>query len=410
MSVRKRKWSTKGVEREGWQADYIDGQGKRRRKMFARKKDADAFVTGAKVEVRDGVHVADGATITIAEAGRLWIAAKKRAGREQATTEQYRQHLDLHIAPFIGDTKLTAFNAPTLSAFEDRLRDDGRSPAMVRKVRVSLGSLLAHAQRRGLAARNVVREVRGAGDEGEGKAARRAKGKLRVGADIPAPLEVKAIVGALSGHWRPVLLTAIFTGLRASELRGLRWSDVDLDKKALHVRQRADRYNAIGKPKSEAGEREVPLSPIVVNTLREWKLVCPKRDTGKLDADGKSVKVLDLVFPNGQGKVESLANIINRGLIPSQIRAGVSVDTGEVDEKGTPKLAAKYTGMHALRHFHASWLINRRVDGGLELPPKVVQERLGHATINITMDTYSHLFPRGDDGTEMAAAEAALLR
>jgi integrase len=69
---------------------------------------------------------------------------------------------------------------------------------------------------------------------------------------------------------------------------------------------------------------------------------------------------------------------------------------------------SKYA-LHAFRHFFASWCINRRDDGGLELPAKVVQERLGHSSIVMTMDTYGHLFPRGDDGRELAAAEAALL-
>ena len=115
------------------------------------------------------------------------------------------------------------------------------------------------------------------------------------------------------------------------------------------------------------------------------------------------------MFPNGRGKVESLANMINRGLLPTQIRAGVTVDTGKLDAEGQPILAARYTGMHSLRHFYASWCINRPQDGGLGLPPKIVQERLGHATINLTMDTYSHLFPRGEDQDELAAAEAVLL-
>jgi integrase len=70
---------------------------------------------------------------------------------------------------------------------------------------------------------------------------------------------------------------------------------------------------------------------------------------------------------------------------------------------------AKYPGLHSLRHFYASWCINRRVDGGLELPLKVVQARLGHASIQMTADTYGHLFPRGDDGAELAAAERAFL-
>jgi integrase len=55
-----------------------------------------------------------------------------------------------------------------------------------------------------------------------------------------------------------------------------------------------------------------------------------------------------------------------------------------------------------------SWCINRKADGGLELPGKVVQEGLGHSTIAMTMDTYGHLFPRGDDGAELAAAERSL--
>lgn len=409
MSVRKRTWTTKGVEKTAWVVDYIDSQDQRRLKTFKLKKEADQFAATATVEVREGVHVADSASATVLQAGSLWIAAKDRAGRERSTIDQYRQHLDLHIAPFLGATRLNALTLPALRQFEERLLDEGRSPAMVRKIVVSLGSLISDAQERGLVARNVVREMRGRRGSSDRRAEKRAKGRLRVGVDIPAPWEVKAIVGALGGRWRPVLLTAIFTGLRASELRGLRWADVDLDRKLLHVRQRADRFNEIGQPKSEAGEREVPLPPIVANGLREWRLICPRRDTGRKDSQGEPIKELDLVFPNGRGKVESLANMINRGLLPVQIRAGVTVDTGELDADSQPILAARYTGMHALRHFYASWCINRPQDGGLGLPPKVVQERLGHATINLTMDTYSHLFPSGDDNDELATAERALL-
>ena len=74
-------------------------------------------------------------------------------------------------------------------------------------------------------------------------------------------------------------------------------------------------------------------------------------------------------------------------------------------KKGKPK----YTSLHSLRHFYASWCINRRTDGGLELPLKIVQARLGHSSITLTADTYGYLFPRGDDGTELAAAERVLL-
>jgi integrase len=112
---------------------------------------------------------------------------------------------------------------------------------------------------------------------------------------------VKAILSHATGRWRPLLIAAIFTGMRASELCGLRWSDVDLGKAVVHVRQRADRYNPISMPKSDAGQRTIPVSPVVVNTLKEWKLACPKGD-------------LDLVFPNGAGKVETHQNITRGAL------------------------------------------------------------------------------------------------
>jgi integrase len=81
----------------------------------------------------------------------------------------------------------------------------------------------------------------------------------------------------------------MFSGMRASELRGLPWTNVDLDAGVIHVRQRADAWGKIGKPKSKAGSRDIPLAPIVINTLREWKVLCPKRETDKKDDAGQSI-------------------------------------------------------------------------------------------------------------------------
>src|SRR5690606_15213427 len=95
--------------------------------------------------------------------------------------------------------------------------------------------------------------------------------------------------------------TAIFTGLRSSELRGLPWDAVDFEKKVIRVYQRADRYGKIGRPKSDAGEREVPMTPMVANTLREWKLQCPKGELG-------------LVFPTSKGEVEGHSYMCHAGI------------------------------------------------------------------------------------------------
>jgi integrase len=408
MSVRKRTWINRdGSKSQAWVVAYTDYERKRRLRTFETKQEADSFHVSVNTELRAGIHVPDSQSVTIAEAGRYWLERCETDGLEQSTIDYYQQHLDRHIVPVIGALKLSRFTMPMLTTFQDKLRELGRSPTMVRKVRISLGALLADAQRRGLIGQNVVhslpRSLRGK----EARTASRQKGKLKVGVDIPSLDEVRAIIAAASDGGdsdgrHPLLLTAIFTGLRISELRGLRWDDVDLKRSELHVRQRADRYNAIGKPKSVAGERVVPLPPMLVSELRKWKLACPNGDLG-------------LVFPAADGTVESYVNITRHALVPTLLAARVTSPVLDEhgkptkDEDGKPVITAKY-GWHSLRHFYASWCINRKVDGGLELPPKMVQQRMGHASIAITMDVYGHLFPRGDDGSELAAAEKALLR
>jgi integrase len=369
-------------------------------RTFEKKEVADAFHASVAGELRDGVHVPDSQSVTIAEAGRLWLEGCEANGLERSTVEYYRQHLNRHIIPLIGAVKLSRLTMPMVRTFEDTLKRD-RSRTMARKVRISLGALLADAQVRGLVRQNVVH---GLGRRRQGKdthAAARQKSKLVVGVDIPSPGEIRALLAAAGDRWRPLLLTAVFTGLRISELRGLRWDDVDLKNGELHVRQRADCYNAIGNPKSAAGERTVPLPPALVSTLRKWRLACPNGELG-------------LVFPAANGRVESYNKITRHALTPAMLAAGITSPVLDQhgkparDEDGKPIVTAKY-GWHSLRHFYASWGINRRVDGGLELPLKVVQTRLGHASIQMTADIYGHLFPRGDDGAELAAAEQALL-
>src|SRR5262249_40554799 len=173
-----------------------------------------------------------------------------------------------------------------------------------------------------------------------------------------------------------MLILLAFSGMRVSEARGLRWSNVDLTKGKLHVCERADRYLEIGVPKSLAGDRTIPLTAFVVNTLKAWKLQCPKFES-------------DLVFPSSDANPFHNSAVIRQGLIAAQGNA------------------VKYTGVHCLRHFYASFCINRKEDGGLGLPPKMVQDRLGHATLAMTMDVYGHLFPQEIDSEE---EDAAVLR
>ena len=136
------------------------------------------------------------------------------------------------------------------------------------------------------------------------------------------------------------------------------------------VRQRADRWNRIGSPKSATSQREVPLAPMVVNTLKEWRLACPPGEKG-------------LVFPNGEGEVESLSVIRRQGLGKAQVAAGIANDARH------PKYA-----LHALRHAAASLFIEEGFS------PKRVQALMGHSTIQMTFDVYGHLFPSQESDQE----------
>lgn len=394
MSVRKRTWTTrKGTVESAWIVVYVDTTGRRRQKTFERKKEADAFSSTASVEVRQGTHVADSASVTVEKAGALWLVSRETAGLERATLAQYKTHLKHHIVPLIGSLLLSKVTVPVVRSFEDTLRKT-RSLATTKKILTSLGSIFADANERGLATRNPVRDIRGARKGRDGRREKRQKGRLEVGVDIPTREEIKAFVAALKDEgWRPMLLTGVFSGMRSSEWRALRWKDVNFDKLEIHVTQRVDKYRAIGKPKSEAGFRTIPVPSIVINALKELKL--------------KQGNKSGLVFPNPNGETRSHVNLTHKGIIPAMIRAGITVLA--TDKTGKQVLKAKYTGAHPLRHFFASWLINRKEDGGLGLPPKMVQERLGHSSIVVTMDTYGHLFPRLDDGTELAQAVNILL-
>jgi integrase len=346
-----------------WLAGYVDGGGKRRFRQFPTKKEADGFLTRARSEVASGVHVPESQSVTVGQAADDWLKSAEEAELERSTLVHYRAHVNEHIRPLIGGLKVSQVTTPRVYAFADELKAQGRSQETIRRAVQSLGRVFRYAKGRGLAGQNPVADV---------KLRRSKRDTGRV--EIPSREDLRAILAAAEGRWRPLIITAMFTGLRISELRGLRWSDVDLKRRLLTVTQRADAWSKIGPPKSESGTRDVPLSPMVLNTLREWRLACPKGE-------------LDLVFPSGAGQVEYHANILSRGWYPTQVAAGVVAM-----KDGKPK--ARYN-FHALRHAAASMFIESR------MTPKRVQTIMGHSSITVTFDIYGHLFE--DDEADQAA-------
>jgi integrase len=289
----------------------------------------------------------------------------------------------------IGKRKLSDLAVADVTTFRNELIGGGHSPVMTKKIVSSLGAIIQHAQSMRQVAQNVVRaEVQ------ENRTAtrrrrmveRREERQIEAGVDFPTKAEIRAMMAVSSipdrrgrrpgidrteppqrsvPGWHALVVSAILSGLRASELRGLTWSNVNFPKKEIEVRQRADRFNVIGKLKSRAALREVPMGPYLANTLKAWKLQCPKSE-------------LDLVFPNSAGKIEQLAVIHNRVLLPLQKAASIA----PLADQGGPKYS-----MHSLRHAAASLWIESE-------PPKRVQYLMGQSTIEMTIDGYGHLSPK----------------
>ena len=288
--------------------------------------------------------------ITISEAAKIWIARCELEQLERATLHSYRGHVKNHIEPKIGDLLLKELSAVHVRDFLDAmLRDSTR--AMAKKCLTSLRSIISAAQERGLVLHNVARDIK------PRRADRHDPDRV-----FPAKEEIKALLANAPERHQPLIMTALFTGMRMSELRGLTWDAIDFERSVITVRKRADRYCEMGNTKSRSGRREIPMGPGLAKILKDWKVVCPKGE-------------LELVFPNGVGNVETHSNIYNRIFKPLMIKCGI------VDEKGAPRFS-----LHAMRHAAASLFIEQG------WPPKKIQTMLGHSSITMTYDVYGHLF------------------
>jgi integrase len=367
-SITKRQWTTRsGEQKEAWVVRYADQSGKWRLKTFAKKADADNWLTDTKSQVKAGTHTADSTSMTLDAACKAWIKRGEAERLEHTTMRQRRLHVHHILALLDGDTKLSRYSVTKLEAFRDDLLLRYRRPT-ARKVIVSLRSILKQAKAVHLASADLTVKANG-----------RHERKLKVGVDIPTAPEVKAMIEAAEPKARALVCLAAFAGLRASELRGLAWSHLDLgNKPTVTIEERADETGAIGSPKSGAARRTIKLNPTTVQALKEWKLAQPH---------GRR-----LVFGTRTDRPDALTNIVRRVFCPAMVKAAVVV-------KGEPK----YTGLHCLRHFAvSSWL--KTCNGDL----KAVQTKAGHAALALTLDTYGHLLDTNDDD-QIAAAEKLVL-
>ena len=380
-SVRKRKWKSNGVEKSAFVVDWVDASGKRRSKQFKRKGDAEAFRDEVSSKSRWGIQTASSSqSATIEAAGRSWLSKCKLNGLEPTTIAAYEQHVRLHINPICGGMHISSIRRVDAESIADKLIEK-LSPAMAKKVLGSLKAIGDEAERVEMAEINVFAKV---------KMRRGSYRKEKV--VIPLKGELMAMLRhstmLKNPMTLPLVMVLLFSGIRASEARGLMWKSINLKEGSLTVERRADSHNLIGQPKTKSGYRTVPLPARVVSALRKWKVACP-------------VNNLNLVFPSANGSVISHAQLNGRLFHNLQIHAGI-FDTGE-NEKGEETRKKRYS-LHALRHAAASLWIEKKVS------PKTIQTWMGHHSIQVTFDTYGHLFEKAElDGSAAEAIENELM-
>lgn len=177
--------------------------------------------------------------------------------------------------------------------------------------------------------------------------------------EILNPDEVERLLDTAGSQYRIAFLTDFLTGMRAGELWGLQWGDVDWNSKQIHVRRTLWK-GQFQTPKSKSSIRKLDIPDMLIQELKRWKLACP-------------VNEHEVVFPSPEGKLSLHDNVVKRYFNQAARRAGL-----------------RHVSFHSLRHSNASM----RIQAGQNI--KYLSTQLGHASIKITLDTYGHLFNDAD--------------
>ena len=340
-----------------WEARYRateDGRPVRRSIFGATDKDV-ARQLRAALTARDDGKPAPHGTETVGTFLATWLEGARPTIRP-GTWHRYEQITRLYLVPAIGRVRLVTLGPHHVAKLYRDLLDGGMSPATVHYVHRTLRRALGQAERWRLVTSNAA---------------------ALVTPPRPEPVEmhtltveqVRRLLEIAPDRDRPLYLLAISTGMRLGELLALRWADVDLDRGSLRVvatlRREPGKAAAISAPKTSHSRRRVELSASVVAALSAHKVATIEERwrAGQLWEDH------DLVFPNVLGRPRGHSNIV-RAFHPL------------LEGAGLPRIR-----FHDLRHTAATLMLGRGVHA------KLVSEMLGHASIGITLDIYSHALP-----------------
>jgi len=334
------------------------------------KKEAEKRLSELIHQLDTGSFMKPGKT-TVADFLNFWLKDYVQPNLSPRTAEGYESIVRCHLIPALGKLPLTQLKPEHIQHYySEKLntkclnRNCSTSPRTVRHHHMALHSALETAVKLGLISRNVADAV-------DPPKEHHTEMHTMNEDDVHKFLEI-----AKTTQYYALFYLALFTGMRRSELLALRWSDIDLLLCQLSVTRTLhhlrDRSIVFRQPKTEKGRRLIALTPSTVSVLKDYK---GKQIALKI-VSGTTLKEDDLVFCQDEGR-PLLPGTVSHAWIKLTQRAGL-----------------KNIRLHDARHSHASLMLKQGVH------PKIVQERLGHASIQITLDTYSHVAP----GLQQAAA------
>jgi len=327
------------------------------------KKEAEKKLAELLHQLDTGSFIQPGKT-TLAEYLMRWLADYVKPNLSPRTTEGYEHIVTHYIIPSLGSHVLTRLKPEHLQQFYSIEMNTGLSAQTVRHHHMVIHKALDNAVEWGIVIRNVADAVR-------------PPKAQRTEMHTWDEHELEQFLGAAeSTPYYGLFYLALFTGMRRSELLALRWQDIDFIysqisvSRGLHVLK--GHKIVFSPPKTASGRRTVALSPSASLILSEYR---EKREAENLLL-GKPINDGDLVF-----------NTLGNPLLPNTIT--------HAWQKLIKRTGLRAIRLHDARHTHASLMLKQGIH------PKIVQERLGHSSIQITLDTYSHVTP----GLQQAAAQ-----
>jgi integrase len=346
-------------------------EGPKRRTIYSRSyKEVERKLAEARGDAARGL-VFDADNVKLGEYLDRWLPDSVADTVRPTTFERYEQIVRVHIRPALGNLKLKNVTPAHVRGLYREKLEAGLSARSVQYIHMTLHKALKQAVADGLIPRNATEAVR--------------PPQVRREEIHPlTPEQVKTLFAAAKGDRLEALYTlAVTTGLRQGELLGLKWDDVDMESSTLQVRRTltaAKGGPVLSAPKTKGSRRTVRLPQRAVEALRSHL----ERQLGEIDRAGDLWQENGLIFASEVGEPLDRRYLTTHRFKPLLKRAGLP-------EK---------TRFHDLRHTCATLLLTKNVN------PKVVSEMLGHASIAITLDTYSHVLPTMQESAAAAMEEA----